>query len=891
MKSHESLRLIVLLLTISICPFVNGEETEEIVRIQTPNVAEYMKFGTYQMDYSTGVPNIEIPIYSIKLGNFTLPISLRYHASGIKVQETPSCVGLGWMLSAGGCISVDVKGIRDNEHPLYASSKSSFNNLIDTYLDAARDIIDMGSDSERDSYHYSFPGHSGTFRYSQPDDSIRTIPFDPIKIDSIGSKQYFKGYKITDAEGNRFYFEKSEQVIQFNGNGYENCAWHLTKIEPAQSSSAIIINYLESQTNTIQTLNWLFESGRKYWKGLFDTKYLPMLISSIEWEDNKVEFKYYHKYHTEGNCQDHRLSSIIVKNSLGNIVNSCEFYTTEKENPNFVHSKRVFLDSLKVNGDKYSFEYNQMLLPNYTYNYDNKCYEDFWGYYNGDGEYEWFPAEFREQVDYLNYNMNSKFAKRTPKEDFCKASSLTKIIYPTGGFTTFDFESNYVTEGAIWGGLRLKSYCSFQSDNTLSLQKFYRYFDAVTPDYVLNIMDLNSLVNKDLYYFDNSEPYNIFKLFRGSPILPLTEGSAPIHYLKVEEYDGTVEDYSRKVVYEFDRFYPEIGYEDQSEMSPFLWSTTYNHDRGIPIYQLVRKSIFQNKSNKESLVYEEVNSYTEQVKAVYNAGIRISKRHNYVLPNGAEMPKEWINTVFFISSVYIAPVINNLSKKTIKQDGIILTEEYEYDRLLRTNHPLIKKTTRSDGKEQRIVYTFPFQDNRYSEMSKANIQIPIKEVVYVNNNRVSTKETTFKKVNSMWLPYSISIGLNNDPEQRTTISYNSSGRITCIAKDKTSYTNYVYGYNGTLPVMEIIADKPLQIQDINVSLSQLSNRLSVLRNTYENQGYLVNTYRYEPLIGVNWMEDSNRSVRTFQYDNRGRLISTKDYQGNKEMSVEYYNKE
>ena len=94
--------------------FAEGDirDLEYTEKPNSPSAAEFLKFGNYQMDYSTGVPNIEIPIYEINMGGVSVPISLKYHASGIKVQEIPSCVGLGWQLSAGGCISIDVRGIK-----------------------------------------------------------------------------------------------------------------------------------------------------------------------------------------------------------------------------------------------------------------------------------------------------------------------------------------------------------------------------------------------------------------------------------------------------------------------------------------------------------------------------------------------------------------------------------------------------------------------------------------------------------------------------------------------------------------------------------------------------------------------------------------------------------
>ena len=79
-----------------------------------PNTASLGKYVENPVGYYTGVPNISIPLYEIKEKNFSLPISLSYHAGGIKVEDVSSNVGLGWVLNAGGVITRVVKDIPDD---------------------------------------------------------------------------------------------------------------------------------------------------------------------------------------------------------------------------------------------------------------------------------------------------------------------------------------------------------------------------------------------------------------------------------------------------------------------------------------------------------------------------------------------------------------------------------------------------------------------------------------------------------------------------------------------------------------------------------------------------------------------------------------------------------
>ncbi len=83
------------------------------VSIASPTAAALGKYGDIPVSYHTGIPQISVPIYQISQGSLSMPISLSYHASGLRVSETASWVGAGWSLNAGGVITRTVRGAPD----------------------------------------------------------------------------------------------------------------------------------------------------------------------------------------------------------------------------------------------------------------------------------------------------------------------------------------------------------------------------------------------------------------------------------------------------------------------------------------------------------------------------------------------------------------------------------------------------------------------------------------------------------------------------------------------------------------------------------------------------------------------------------------------------------
>src|SRR5438093_9406486 len=107
------------------------------VSLPSPTVASLGKFGDVPVSLYTGVPDISIPLFTVRGKTLQLPISLRYHAGGIKVEDIGGWAGIGWALEAGGTITRTVRGLVDESSQGYYNTGKTWYN--DEPADGARD--------------------------------------------------------------------------------------------------------------------------------------------------------------------------------------------------------------------------------------------------------------------------------------------------------------------------------------------------------------------------------------------------------------------------------------------------------------------------------------------------------------------------------------------------------------------------------------------------------------------------------------------------------------------------------------------------------------------------------------------------------------------------------
>jgi len=84
--------------------------------IMSPEAASLGKYGSYNVNYYSGSPNISVPIHEIREHGVNIPILVNYDASGFVPNKNAGVVGLNWNLVAGGAITRVVNGRPDDSY-------------------------------------------------------------------------------------------------------------------------------------------------------------------------------------------------------------------------------------------------------------------------------------------------------------------------------------------------------------------------------------------------------------------------------------------------------------------------------------------------------------------------------------------------------------------------------------------------------------------------------------------------------------------------------------------------------------------------------------------------------------------------------------------------------
>lgn len=429
------------------------EDLMSSISVSAPTASSLGQYGEYSVDLANGLVPISFNLHEIKCGSLTVPITLSYHGGGVKVDQDPSWVGLGWDLSFGGSILRTMNGVIDekedcNSFPDYNRLQEDINNNdLSSYSTIYNlSIGRLGISYKPDLFSYSVPGHGGTFFIGKNGD-VYPISYAPIK-GSVSSNSTKGSYLVTP-DGTQYKFNESEftEVVgKFGRIEKYPSAYYVSSIISANKADTIRYKYGNSvlyskdinsyckgesvTTGSVGITQFAENSTIQHRTGTVKPECIYFRGGRVSFEVSNDLFV---NESTNTKCPKLNKITVEVENNGKYIqVKKILFYYTRDS------YGRLFLQSVKEVGlhndtkDIASFEYTKGLPSK------NSNSIDFWGFYNGRSNVDKLP---KTQLSSGNYYGS---ANRFPNEKYMKCGSLEKITYPTGGSTEFVWEINQV---------------------------------------------------------------------------------------------------------------------------------------------------------------------------------------------------------------------------------------------------------------------------------------------------------------------------------------------------------------------------------------------------------------------------------------------------------------
>lgn len=430
-----------------------------------PEAAQLGRYGEYELNTYTGAPNISIPIYEVRENDIVLPIGLTYDATGIRVSQTSSWVGLGWVLNAGGVITRSSRGKTDgtavtdykNISQGRLVSASSAGQLSGSALNDAKGIINGDIDGEPDLYFFNFAGRSGKF--IETPDSVFCLDRTELKITRTSGV-----WTIIDENGFKYRFADYEETMPQNYKEITDfvSAWYLTSITspggsliefeykvggkektPVLKTSSYDVSYspttgLPLSINNNRTVSSYTYSKRR------------ILLERITFSTGEVVFN-----STEGRLDGATSDSANPTLSPGYILNSIDVLSSQDDTLSRIEFSHSYFHNGSTGYSNYRLKLDGIIQARNAWdilNNKNPVLRHSFEYYSPSG----LPSTESESIDHWGYykegasllptyNLSTgitDYSSRNAGSTAQTAGTLSKVFFPTGGHTEFIYEAH-----------------------------------------------------------------------------------------------------------------------------------------------------------------------------------------------------------------------------------------------------------------------------------------------------------------------------------------------------------------------------------------------------------------------------------------------------------------
>ncbi|MDO6433108.1 hypothetical protein Q4E93_21040 [Flavitalea sp. BT771] len=459
----------------------------------SPNTQGFENNGNIPVSLYEGIPAVNLPVYTVKCGSLSLPISLSYYYNGMRPLQDAGWVGLGWNLNVGGVVSRMVQGQVDSsqqsgvnygQYSLYDSlfrNNYGPQNFLSHAYSTSYTVGPYFYDMAPDIFQCNFNGNS--FKFYWYNGKAYIFPY--TKGFSINWPTVTGGLTITTPDGIAYAFNTNETTYTYySGNDINTVftsAWYLTTMISPDKKDTISFNYgsyMWSQYQTPFDFTYV-KSNTTGQSDLVGTTYIrsprvqSQILQSITCRSTQVNFIQDATARLDLSGTYPSLHEIdVIDRATGNTVKKNVFgyeYFGQTATDGRTYA-RLKLKNFKVFNPQVAAD-SQTYKLCYMHEYETWPSKgtvgiDYWGYYNGaDGSDGSLPNQ-----SLINTTSSGVVSNRNPNFRYCSLGALDTISYPTGGYTTFQYS------GTSGPGIHVDSIASFLPGSATPVSQTNYYY-------------------------------------------------------------------------------------------------------------------------------------------------------------------------------------------------------------------------------------------------------------------------------------------------------------------------------------------------------------------------------------------------------------------------------
>lgn len=665
-------------------------------------------------------------------------------------------------------------------------------------------------DSEADEFQFNFLGKQGSFVIPKNGLSVSgpqplTKPQSNLKFsfvlgnsaanittritqiiitDDNGIEYSFTGLETTKRKKSRTIYDSSTTFQSGIGSRriyhyeydfideYYIIGWNLTKIKDTNSGEEMNLEYEDYSDNTKSqgTVTEYTKNGQTlgdwYWDNKNFEQGTRQRLKLVRFNNNDILRFVYDKIYRCDYLSDKALININIENANGNILTyglNFVYYKKASEIPytncssfseDESRAKWLFLNSITKNIPTVStkiaeFEYIKSSDKVAASSPDNILptrkeakNQDAWGFYNGD------------EVTVNRYYNTPLNIRKSPYQYSTEIGSLKKVIYPSGGITTFEYEGNAIlgsdgTDVSSYG-IRVKKITQYDGINTAkNVVKEYRYLNesGKSSGFAMNLPPSTYTNKMKVYSSGATDSYVITSSTTVLP--PIGIQGSPTAYSRVEEISSL-----GKTINEYRSF---------SDQLPLVTTYTYpfaNKDRiadwnyGLLMKQTI-KDINGNTVKYTQNNFNVVNNTASgaafrQIKTAYQTE---SDAPVFTQSNDATSCSQATTTFQFVYDPY-NPItgraeLRETNEKNYLKDGSIFSNkvQYEYDPNQYSLKKVTSYTSTNDKLEKIMFYPYEYStsSSTYKLVGKNITSLPVSSLSILTKTDGSKFITGYEK--------------------------------------------------------------------------------------------------------------------------------------------------